>query len=89
VNVTVWDGVTPPGLSDVKSARVVPTLCPVIGGMAEDEISTAMDIRSQRELAVQVAKATKGGAWGKAENLELLGVPSRSFLVEGRTGLTV
>jgi len=89
VNVSAWAGGTLPGLSDVRDVREVQTLALVMDSISKDEISTAMDIISQRILAVQAAKATKGGTWDKAENLELLGVSSKSLLAGGMTGLTV
>eukprot|EP00974_Lingulodinium_polyedra_P043378 4165135-Lingulodinium_polyedra.AAC.1 len=60
------------GVSDVRDVREIMTIAAAMDRIQASEIEAAMDILSQRILAIQVAKG-KGGTWDKAEKLELIG----------------
>lgn len=69
VSVQQWaQGFT--GLTEVRDLREVATLAAAMDMINVDDLEQAMDILSQRILAVQQAKR-KGGSWGKAEAIEL------------------
>ena len=59
------------GLSEVRDVREVLTLAEAMDSINRKEIERAMDILSQRILAIQQAKK-KGGSWDKAEAIELI-----------------
>lgn len=85
-NVGAW--VSQCGLTDIRDLREVMTLAAVIGAINRREVSRAMDVLSQRILAVQAAKGKKGGAWEKAEALELIPGSGHSMLAGGMAALT-
>jgi len=59
------------GLSEVRDVREILTLGEAMDSINRKEIERAMDILSQRILAIQQAKK-KGGTWDKAEAIELI-----------------
>jgi len=59
------------GLSDIRDTREVATLASAMDAINRREVQQAMDILSQRILAIQLAKR-KGGSWEKAEAVELI-----------------
>ena len=59
------------GLSDIRDTREVATLACAMDAINRREVQQAMDILSQRILAIQLAKR-KGGSWEKAEAVELI-----------------
>ena len=58
------------GLSNLRDIREVMTLAAALDAINAREVARAMDILCQRVLAVQAAKAKKGGSWEKAEQFE-------------------
>ena len=75
-NVVTWAS-QHSGLSEVRDVREVLTLAEAMDCINRREIERAMDILSQRILAIQQAKR-KGGSWEKAEMIEL--IPSGTSL---------
>ncbi|CAE8604573.1 unnamed protein product, partial [Polarella glacialis] len=61
------------GLTEVRDLREVMTLANIMDSINRREMVQAMDVLSQRIVAIQLAKR-KGGSWDKAELVEL--VPS-------------
>jgi hypothetical protein len=61
------------GLTEVRDLREVMTLANIMDSINRREMAQAMDVLSQRIVAIQLAKR-KGGSWDKAELVEL--VPS-------------
>ena len=63
------------GLTEIRDIREVLTLAEAMDAINRKEIARAMDVLTQRILAIQQAKK-KGGTWEKAEMIEL--IPSGS-----------
>ena len=61
-------------LSETRNVRESLTLAQVMNHINRKQLAQAMDVMSQRLLAVQAAKVKKGGSWEKAAAIEL--VPS-------------
>ena len=59
------------GLFDIRDIRDVATLAHAMDAINRKEAQQAMDILSQRILAIQLAKR-EGGSWEKAEAVELI-----------------
>ena len=63
------------------------TLALAMDSINRREIARAMDVLTQRILAVQAAKGKKGGNWEKAEALELIPSSSSALLPGGMAAL--
>ena len=59
------------GLADIRDQREVATLTMAIDHVNREQLAQALDLMTQRVVAIQCAKK-KGGSWEKAEALELL-----------------
>lgn len=59
------------GLTEMRDLREVQTLAMAMDYIKSSEVERAMDVLSQRVMAIQAAKK-KGGNWERAEALELL-----------------
>lgn len=70
VSVTAWAQQFS-GLTEIRDMKEVVTLAEILDSINRKEISQALDILSQRILAIQSAKS-KGGSWEKAEAIELV-----------------
>ena len=60
------------GLTDIRDQREAQTIALVMDHVSRRSIEQAMDVLTQRLLALQLAKGRKGGSWEKAEGVELL-----------------
>jgi hypothetical protein len=69
-------------LKDIRDQKEVLTLCTVIDYINDDRLAEALDVLSQRVLAIQGAKST-GGSWEKSSKLELTNEPGSSSLTGG------
>ena len=70
VSVTAWAHQFS-GLSEPRDLKEVITLAEVLDAVNRKEIAQALDIISQRILAIQQARQ-KGGSWEKSEAIELV-----------------
>ena len=59
------------GVTETRDQREIATLAAVMDAVNGRMLAEAMDILSQRIVAIQRAK-TSGSSWAKAENLELV-----------------
>ena len=59
------------GLTETRDLREVATVAAALDHINRSELAQAVDLLSQRVVAIQAAKR-KGGSWDKAESLELL-----------------
>jgi len=75
-------------VTDVRDIKEVLTLCAIMDQINQDTLPTAMDIASQRVLAIQKAKC-KGGSWEKAGNVELVVPPGEMQTAAGMQKLTM
>ena len=87
VNVSTW-AAQHTGLTEVRDLREVATLAAAIDAVNRREVEKALDILSQRIMAIQKAKS-KGGTWDKAEALELLPGSGTSMVPGGMLSLTL
>eukprot|EP00971_Amphidinium_carterae_P331187 6464604-Amphidinium_carterae.1 len=62
-------------VTDVRDQREIQSIASAMDAIQVYDIEAAMDIMSQRILAIQAAKA-KGSSWEKAEKLELIPMSS-------------
>ena len=84
-SVSAW--IQNSGLTDVRDVREAMTVAMVMDCLNRAEIARAMDVLAQRLLALQCAKAKKGGSWEKAEALELIPSSGASMLPGGMASL--
>ncbi|CAK9078898.1 Peptidylprolyl isomerase, partial [Durusdinium trenchii] len=70
VSVTAWAHQFA-GLSEPRDIKEVVTLAEVLDAVNRRELAQALDIISQRILAIQQARQ-KGGSWEKSEQIELI-----------------
>ena len=75
------------GLTEVRDVREALTLGEAMNCVNRKEISRAMDIMTQRILAIQTAKL-KGGSWEKAMNIELVAASGASLCTPAMLALT-
>ena len=85
-SVTQWAG-SDSSLNEVRDRREVATLAMAMDHVNRRELAQAMDVLSQRILAIQMAKR-KGGSWEKAEVLELLPPAGGALAPPGLAWLT-
>ena len=74
------------GLTDVRDLREVGTLAAAIDHLNLGEAAQALDVLTQRVLAIQIAKQ-KGGSWERAERIEMIPPGSTLLAPSGVTQL--
>jgi len=60
------------GVKEVRDQREMQTIAAVMDSINRQDVAEALDLLTQRLLAVQAAKREGGGSWAKAEALELI-----------------
>ena len=69
-SLATW-AATHTGLTELRDLREVQTIAMAMDHIKASSVERAMDVLSQRVLAIQMAKK-KGSSWERAEALELL-----------------
>ena len=87
VSVTSW-AQRYAGLTEVRDQREVATIAQAMDLVSKGDLAEALDLLSQRVLAIQQAKS-RGGTWEKAANIELLAKDGVMSASSGMHGLLV
>ena len=85
MHASTW-GSSMTGLTEQRDLREVQSICLALDHINNREIAKAVDVLSQRILAIQQAKKP-GGKWEKAEQIELLPTVGSSLASSGMLSL--